>query len=377
MRGRLKQGLYPWGAPIGYLNNGGGKPKTPDPKRAPLIKEMFELYASGTHSIRSLQIEMKRRGLRTTTNGIVSRTGVEHVLANPFYCGIIRLQSSCETFTAIHEPLISVSLFQAAQDVKAGRTAKRVTRREHTYRGLFRCAHCNSAMTPELQKGHVYYRCHTPDCLTTTTREEMIERKIERLLATACFDDDQLAKMESYIFEWFAGKTASSDRPALKLRMSQLDRRVERLTDALIDQHIDPDTFARRKEALMLERAGIEEELANSEKSKRRREDLREFLELAKNLGRTYEMANSQERRQIVELTTSNRVVMGRNPSVEPRNWLKTLQIVGDVSSGAHHRDTSRTTFHRIDEHAAGLTEMLLADEVACLKRLVSTSEGA
>ena len=36
IEGRLKQGLYPFGAPIGYLDNGKGKPKTPDPERARL-----------------------------------------------------------------------------------------------------------------------------------------------------------------------------------------------------------------------------------------------------------------------------------------------------------------------------------------------------
>ncbi len=50
--GRLKQGLYPFRAPTGYLDNGKGKPKTVDPERAPLIREMFDLYASGQHSLR-------------------------------------------------------------------------------------------------------------------------------------------------------------------------------------------------------------------------------------------------------------------------------------------------------------------------------------
>ena len=37
LNGRLKQGLYPFRAPIGYLDNGGGKPKTPCPVKAPMI----------------------------------------------------------------------------------------------------------------------------------------------------------------------------------------------------------------------------------------------------------------------------------------------------------------------------------------------------
>ena len=58
MNGRLKQGLYPFCAPVGYMDNGKGKPKTPDPERAPLIKEIFELYGSGQYSERSLLKEI-------------------------------------------------------------------------------------------------------------------------------------------------------------------------------------------------------------------------------------------------------------------------------------------------------------------------------
>src|SRR5206468_10057168 len=42
--GRLKQGLYPLPAPLGYLDRGKGKPKALDPVRAPLVKAAFELY---------------------------------------------------------------------------------------------------------------------------------------------------------------------------------------------------------------------------------------------------------------------------------------------------------------------------------------------
>ena len=50
INGRLKQGLFPWGAPPGYRNQDGGKPKLPCPKTAPLIKLFFELYASRQYS---------------------------------------------------------------------------------------------------------------------------------------------------------------------------------------------------------------------------------------------------------------------------------------------------------------------------------------
>lgn len=57
--GRLKQGLYPFGAPIGYVNNGGGKPKTLDPLRAPLVKLAFEHYSTTTSTPASFTLSAR------------------------------------------------------------------------------------------------------------------------------------------------------------------------------------------------------------------------------------------------------------------------------------------------------------------------------
>src|SRR5580698_6843740 len=62
--GRLKQGYYPMPAPFGYLNNGSAKPKTPDPKTAPLVRQAFELYVSGRFNLKTLGKELQRVGLR-------------------------------------------------------------------------------------------------------------------------------------------------------------------------------------------------------------------------------------------------------------------------------------------------------------------------
>src|SRR5439155_4509949 len=44
--GRIKQGLYPLPAPLGYLNQGTAKAKAIDPVSGPLVKRAFEVYAS-------------------------------------------------------------------------------------------------------------------------------------------------------------------------------------------------------------------------------------------------------------------------------------------------------------------------------------------
>lgn len=160
--GRLKQGLYPLAAPIGYLDQGKGKPKIPDPQRAPLVKAAFQLYAGRAFSLNELIAEMYRRGLRNRQGGRVTLNGMSTILNNPFYVGVIRLSKTGETFSGIHEPLVPKDLFDHVQKVLRGKSHTKAIVHNFTYRRTLRCALCQRTLIGERQKGHVYYRCHTP-----------------------------------------------------------------------------------------------------------------------------------------------------------------------------------------------------------------------
>jgi DNA invertase Pin-like site-specific DNA recombinase len=115
INGRLRQGLFPFSAPLGYLNHGKGKPKTICPVRGPFVKMAFELYASREYSLKKLQAELFERGLRTRTGKPVHLSHLAMVLRNPFYMGLIRLKNKKETFPGIHLPLVSSSIYNEVQ----------------------------------------------------------------------------------------------------------------------------------------------------------------------------------------------------------------------------------------------------------------------
>lgn len=83
----IKKGIYPFNAPLGYLNAGGGKLKVIDPRKGPLVRTAFELYCSGDYSITSLTEEMRRLGLTGLAGRPVVRRNIEAILRNAFYCG--------------------------------------------------------------------------------------------------------------------------------------------------------------------------------------------------------------------------------------------------------------------------------------------------
>lgn len=340
--GRLKQGLYPFKAPLGYLDQGGGKPKTVDPVRGPLIRELLEAYATGQHSIRSLIVLSKHSGLRNHHQKPLHKSGIEKIINNPFYAGIIRIETTGATYEGVHEPLISAATWQQIQDVKAGKCGKKVTRHNHTYRGLFRCQHCDTAMIPEKQKGFIYYRCHTPACATKCVREEQIERSVQFILTNVHLTDADIRRLTDEARTWIEQEeTSNTSLNTTKLQLAELEARLDRLTDALIDRLIDEETFKERKERLLVERQTLREKLTSGD-AQPTADDIREFLERIKSLAATYEMALPRQKRQILEWATSNRLVSERNVLVEPSPWLRATQEALSVYSGDPCRDTSR-----------------------------------
>jgi len=71
---------------------------------------------------------------------------------------------------------------------------------------------------------------------------------------------------------------------SMKLRLDQIKDRLNRLTDAYLDQALDKTMFEERKKSLLLEQKTVEENLTNLTRNQGRGpERLEKFLELAGN----------------------------------------------------------------------------------------------
>ncbi len=343
IRGRLKQGLYPFRAPLGYLDNGKGQAKTPCPTTAQLVRQAFELYATGQHSLRSLREEIHRQGFRNQNGRPLSMCGIETMLRNPFYTGVIFLRGCGETYQGIHEPIIPVSLFKRVQDIKAGKYGPKKTKHHHVFRGLFRCGLCKLPMTPELQKGHVYYRCHGRNCPTKTLREEVLDEHITSALRMYEFTKDACDQMES---NWNAAcieLEQKHQQHSLKLRIHAEEKRLERITDLLVDGTLDNQTYLTKKHETITTLTELKEQLHQLPNPNILSHHLKHFIELTKRLSLLYETLDPTEKRILIENTFSNRTVIGKTPYFKPHDWVCQAQKGGSVFSGLPNRVTNQT----------------------------------
>lgn len=346
LEGRLKQGVYPFRAPIGYLDQGKGNPKSLDPLRAPLVRELFEMYATGEYSMENLVVQADMMGLRNRWNRAVSKAGIEAMLGNPFYAGVMHIKRTGRSYSGNHQPLISPSLFQTVTDVRLGRGVKKTTQHNLRLRGLFRCRLCQKLMIGERQKGHVYYRCHTRLCPTKSIREEKIEAKLGDTLAKASISDADAASLRELFLEWYLRRPESGGGDIVKLELQKLDNRLSRLTDKLIDGLVDDQTYCAKKDEILKEQVRWRQRLAAESTKEEFLANLEKFLELAKSLCQLYVLGDRITQRAIIKFATSNRLIALKNVEIEPSN---DLLSASNALSG-DYCDPNSSTYRTLQE---------------------------
>tara|TARA_R110002096_G_scaffold145223_5_gene302740 strand:- start:8672 stop:10189 length:1518 start_codon:yes stop_codon:yes gene_type:complete len=327
--GRLKQGIYPLTAPIGYLDNGGGKLKTPDPERAQFIRDAFALYATGSYTLHTLSDELHRRGLRSKAGRTLHFNRISEILSNSFYCGVIHIRTTGERFQGKHTPLIDQVLFDRVRAVLSGRFNVRTHQHRFAFKRLLRCAGCSRTLSGESQRGHVYYRCHTKTCRGVSVREETIDGVIRQRLKNLQLSDDDAALIEPHLPTTDAGwgEHTKLITSRLRLQIARDEARLEQLTDAMIDRLIDHDTYTVRRTKLFNK---INQGKQDCQKFEHRRTELKDrvdaFIELWKRVHRAYLEGNNADRRDLLLTVSSNRIIAGKTVAIELQEPFTTIE---------------------------------------------------
>jgi DNA invertase Pin-like site-specific DNA recombinase len=343
--GRLKQGLLPWGAPLGYVNNGQrGKVKTIDLVTGPMVRRAFELYATGAHSFDTLCVELARMGLRNRQGGCITKNGLTSMLNNPFYIGLISHKRGT-VYKGVHEPLIGKHLFDRVQSLLSGKTQKQAKRNLFRYRRMCKCAECGYSLIGELQKGHVYYRCHTKTCPLTGVREEVLDAAVTGAYETLKLSESQRTALEAEVTAFLetCGENTKRIEETWKLQLSAVQTRHDRLVDAFLEGTVDKETFEPRKKRLLMEERELEEKLSRGVDSEQIATRLQEILELASTAPLSHGMGNDEEKRELLEMLTSNRRVDRENVVVEVSFPFCLLMHDGETKLGARSQDSARS----------------------------------
>ena len=345
VEGRLRQGLYPFKAPIGYLDMGAGNPKVPDPETAPLVAEAFHLYSSGNFSLAALRNELIALGLCGMQGRAMHVTALGRMLSNPFYMGTIEILTTGETYPGVHQPLIDPALFKQVQTVLQSRARKTMSKHDYLYRGIFKCSLCGSAMTAEKQKSWVYYRCHKKGCPTKTVREDHITEYLKTLLQGIWADDVFWKEVGQQLIAWHKKRPATPNLYcSITMQLKTTQARLNKTIDAYVDGKIPEAVFEERSKELHERCSALKLAQNHAREIPTERAQLIKFIKSLSDLEGTLTPLTNSERREFVELFTKNRFLSSNHIEVSLADYHKQLNrlvfLLGRVFS-RHARESS------------------------------------
>jgi site-specific DNA recombinase len=351
-------GVCTYKAPIGYLNLGDMHNKPFDPKRAPIITEMFKKYSLGNWSIPDLTKWANEQGLTTVPMRrrrtekemlaeeedeveieAVSRpmyiAYVHKILSNRFYTGKVLGNDGEWIDSNSHEAMISEELFNEVQKLRKKKNVSvhYTDKIDHPYRGFVRCE-CERAYCPYEQKGNLYFgvRCRA-GCknknrsLNSNFIEDVIGEKILKLY----FTDDELTEIDArtntdlFVFE-----------QKRKKELEQFDRQKRKVREDLdylrSNKLVLLKTGAYTPEDLMREENSLNERLCDLQGKEQDSDraihevvkDLIKLSELLKNVATYWQFAKTLEREKIARIIFSelsisdNNVVFSLNNGFKP-----------------------------------------------------------
>jgi site-specific DNA recombinase len=294
-RQKLKNGLWPQMAPLGYLNNKVTKMVYVNKEKAPLLKKSFELYASGKYTLKNLRKIISDFGLVGTKGKMLSVSNFQYLLQNPFYHGLIRYNG--EYFEGKHEPIISKKLFDQVQEVMKQKSKPQIVdkMKYFLYRGFFRCAECGFTITADRKikksgKQYVYYYCtkknpHHHCNQNVFTNEENISSQIKTELQKVSFPDDWADWMISELQKEKREKAQSSVffAQSTKEEISKLDEKLEKLMTAYLENALSLEEYRESKNQLINQKQVLKDKInAFEQKSNNRFELATKFIQASK-----------------------------------------------------------------------------------------------
>ena len=362
-RNLREKGVVTNRAPVGYLNQGDMYKKPFDTERAPIIKSMFELAATGEWTLSALTRWANDHGLtmppmrrrRTEEEKAAEEDDedkikiekicrpldpgdTERILKNPFYYGMTRGNDGEWLRSISHEPLVSKELYdKAKQALRARRQSKHYNNKlPISYRGIFTCAECGRTYTPYNKKKHIYLGARCSESCTNTRKNvsaSVLESKVGELINRLTFSNGELSDIE--------GKTQSDINNIENKRniaLEQSDRRKKKIREDL--SYLRENRITLMKAGVFSPEAYVEEEhrfnaelLALQEEEQAADTSTHEIIieviklsELLKNAYLHYYFGNSEEKERIMRTVFSELKFSGDTLQYQCKNGFRSLQ---------------------------------------------------
>ncbi len=323
IKNKVLSGFFCSRAPLGYKNARDKNDKGVillDEQRASLIKEIFDLYSAGSHSIAEITDIINEKGLKSFYGGRLHESKVHHILNNPFYYGKIKW-GGMEVEKGVHQPLIDKKTFDACQTIMKSYSQPRCRKGKHDFllRGFIFCHNCGCRYTAEYHYNKrigYYHCCKRRKCDNRSGIEVgLLENKVEKLFKRIQFSEEFIQMIIDEVKIEYNERTGSiqSQKDMLSGHKKSLEAKRAVAEQKLLKGILDDDAFTRIRNEVNQEIAKIELKINEVEGERELDIDfIQEVLRLTADIYNAYVKAPQALKRKYLNFFWDKIVVLGK-----------------------------------------------------------------
>ena len=330
--GALKEGRHVNKAPIGYLNgkdpNNTQKPLIQlDPIKAPLIKMIFEEYATGQYSQESLRKKYYHKGIKR------SKSQFSNMLSNIKYTGKILVPaqngSPAQIVNGLHEAIVGEVTFYKVQQVKFGKANCRLSVKKSTKHeeflplrgGFLKCAKCGSNLTGSPSKSrngkyHYYYHCNRRKGCKESFSATVVHDKLNKLIKSLQPYEEVILLFKEILVDIFkdSNKNREQEIRKLKRKKTEKETNMDNLTEKYISDSIDQSSYERLKMKYNKELQELSIQIGDLSNHHKGLDEFIDFgVKLLVNLNIFYKNSSTEIKRKIIGSIFSEKLVFDKN----------------------------------------------------------------
>ena len=346
MRHKVRLGIWPMKAPLGYINDSNTKTIQIDSGRSKFIKKAFQLFSEERKSFTAISLYLHKFGISKSDGKPLKVNQITKMLKDRFYIGILKYAG--EYYQASHKTYISKQLFDEVQKQVEKIERPRIKGHNFAFTGLARCGECRAAITCEEKikkykngksQTFIYYRCtkKLKPCTQKYLQEPKLEIQIRDILEKVALPQEWAADWYSWLDRDEKEELTLSEKNinTLNAKTEILDKKLNFLLDSFLDQIIDSEIYKKKKNELFEEKLKITEEI---EKIKQTGsswlEPMREFVDRALQSRKIARAKNTKEDLAIFAKTVGSDFFLTDRQLIPTYNLgFATLQSLPDLQN--------------------------------------------
>ncbi|KGL61927.1 recombinase family protein [Polaribacter sp. Hel1_85] len=328
INGALRSGRLTSRAPIGYYNDKGlNKTKKPliqlCPEKSPLIKLIFEKYATGNYTQEILRKEFVKKGINR------SKSQFSNMLSNIIYMGKVFVpeyeELPAEIITGQHQGIVDELTFHKVQQVKLNRANCRINAKKNSKHeeqlplrgGILKCAKCNSNLTGSPSKSrngnhHYYYHCNSRKGCKERFKVEIAHNELNKILIALEPQKEVLELFKEILIDKYKSSKSNKINILKKLQRQkkQIEDRLDNLTEKFVEGIIDKGSYNRLRNDYNNQ---INDLTLNIDEHSNYQKDIRIYVDFGiqflTSINVFYKKANTEIKRKIIGSIFSEKLV--------------------------------------------------------------------